>query len=182
MPVKKQWIQTATVGVDEETGALIVKVAGGSMFVGLVNWRGDWNAQTAYEEGDAVASDGSSYLAVEPSTNDLPPSANWVLLAQKGAKGDQGETGDQGSQGERGPEGPGLGEVDHTVTSDEATAGTISITLPEHTVRPLVFYRTAAGAKVEDFSTVGTSTSVTLTAGATAFVAGDVVTVLVTGA
>jgi hypothetical protein len=182
MPVKKQWIQTATVAVDEESGALVVKVAGGSMFVGLVNWRGPWAADATYAEGDAVSSAGCSYLAVEPSTNDEPPSANWVLLAQKGAQGDQGDTGDQGLQGERGPEGPGLDEVDHTVTSDEATAGTIAITLPEHTVRPLVFYRTAAGAKVEDFSTVGTSTSVTLTAGATAFVAGDVVTVLVKGA
>lgn len=51
---------------------------------GLV-WRGDWDASIAYSIDDAVASGGSSWVAIAPSTGELPDSsAAWELLAAGG--------------------------------------------------------------------------------------------------
>jgi hypothetical protein len=70
---------------------------------GLV-WRGTWSAAESYVESDAVAWNGSSYVALAPSTAIEPPSATeWQLLASAGA---EGPTGPQGIQGEQGPTGP----------------------------------------------------------------------------
>jgi hypothetical protein len=53
-----------------------------------LTWRGDWKSATAYVPGDAVSSNGSSFLAVAASTNQQPVNgALWNLLAQKGADG-----------------------------------------------------------------------------------------------
>ena len=52
-----------------------------------LTWRGDWDSATAYHTGDVVASDGSSYVAVSPSTDGVPPGPNWELLAAKGDPG-----------------------------------------------------------------------------------------------
>ncbi len=69
--------------------------------VGMV-WRGLWNATTAYLANDAVEYAGSAYVALMPSTNSAPPSANWDLLAAVGAKGDPGAKGDTGIKGDPG--------------------------------------------------------------------------------
>src|SRR5690554_1924370 len=53
-----------------------------------INWRGTWNAETAYQPRDAVFSGGSSYYALNANTNSQPPNANWALLAQKGLDGE----------------------------------------------------------------------------------------------
>ena len=63
---------------------------------GLVSWKGAWVDTTAYQAGDAVEHNGSSYIAVDTSTGSEPPSAHWNLVAAKGAQGDAGAKGDPG--------------------------------------------------------------------------------------
>lgn len=46
-----------------------------------LNWRGSWALTTSYAVGDAVAYNGSSYVAVTASTRSRPPSAAWATLA-----------------------------------------------------------------------------------------------------
>src|SRR5947209_7455376 len=46
---------------------------------GLV-WRGTWGAGTTYKADDAVSSGGSAYKALSETSNDPPPSENWLLL------------------------------------------------------------------------------------------------------
>ena len=55
---------------------------------------------------DAVAWNGSSYVALAPSTAIEPPATEWQLLASVGAEGPTGPTGAQGIQGVEGPIGP----------------------------------------------------------------------------
>ncbi|HEY3831229.1 MAG TPA: hypothetical protein VGO03_02965 [Acidimicrobiia bacterium] len=51
-----------------------------------VNWRGTWASGTAYAVNDAVAYQGSSYLATAASSAVVPTNtAKWAVLAQKGA-------------------------------------------------------------------------------------------------
>jgi hypothetical protein len=55
---------------------------------------------------DVVASGGSTYVALQASTNVQPPaSATWDLLAQRGDTGLTGATGAAGSTGATGPQG-----------------------------------------------------------------------------
>ena len=50
-----------------------------------INWRGTWSSGTAYAVNDAVAYQGSSYIATAASTAVAPTNtANWAVLAQKG--------------------------------------------------------------------------------------------------
>ncbi|MBN9333851.1 hypothetical protein [Devosia sp.] len=55
--------------------------------------RGAYNGATAYEKGDVVRDAGSSWIAVQSTTGNAPPTlpatsnAYWALLAQKGADG-----------------------------------------------------------------------------------------------
>lgn len=58
---------------------------------GLV-WQGDWRASSTYAPGDCVAFEGSSYVAIEASTNVPPPAARWDLLAKKGDDGRDGRS------------------------------------------------------------------------------------------
>lgn len=53
-------------------------------------WKGTWDSGTTYSAYDAVESAGSAYIAIAENTNDIPPSANWELLASKGDQGDKG--------------------------------------------------------------------------------------------
>ena len=56
-----------------------------------LNWRGTWSSTVAYRTGDAVLRNGSSYIAIAPSTNNAPPNTTyWNVLAQKGATGPAG--------------------------------------------------------------------------------------------
>lgn len=68
---------------------------------GLV-WKGAWSGAVSYEVHDAVAYQGTSWIAVSPSTAIAPPSAEWAILA---SHGDQGPTGPQGGTGPQGPAG-----------------------------------------------------------------------------
>jgi len=75
-----------------------------------VNWMNAFDPAVTYDKGDAVASNGSSYLAknrvaaggTDPSLDPV----NWQLLAAKGDKGEQGSQGLQGAAGLAGPVGP----------------------------------------------------------------------------
>jgi hypothetical protein len=106
-----------------------------------------WNSSTAYAVNDAVSFNGSSYIALLPSTNlepDLNP-ASWSLLAQQGATGPTGATGPQGPAGPtgatgaigpqgpagatgaigpQGPAGTSVPPVAATVATPESTAST----------------------------------------------------------
>jgi len=70
----------------------------------------------------------------------------------------------------------------HTVTAGEASAQVVVLTFGLTAIACSVSYRTAAGVAVEDWVATATATQVSLAAGATAFVAGDVVTVTAEGA
>jgi hypothetical protein len=51
-----------------------------------INWRGTWASGTAYAVNDAVAYQGSSYIATAASSAVAPTNtAKWAVLAQKGA-------------------------------------------------------------------------------------------------
>lgn len=55
-----------------------------------LQWRNTWSSEITYEVDDAVEHGGSSYVAVAQNISSEPPSADWELLAQKGAQGDPG--------------------------------------------------------------------------------------------
>lgn len=94
---------------------------------GDIVWLGAWDTNTLYLEDDAVEHNGSSYIATATNTGSAPPSANWELLAAKGAtgatgatgsQGVQGETGAQGEQGSQGPQGdPGPNSISGSTTT-----------------------------------------------------------------
>jgi hypothetical protein len=72
---------------------------------------GAWDSSTAYVEGDVVQFGGSSWYAIDSSTNQQPPAtpntanAYWGYLALVGAQGPQGPPGEKGDTGETGPQG-----------------------------------------------------------------------------
>jgi hypothetical protein len=55
-----------------------------------VNWKGTWSPTTTYNINDAVASRGTSYIAIAPNLNSQPPAAAWNVLASKGGPGPRG--------------------------------------------------------------------------------------------
>ena len=53
-----------------------------------VEWRGAWDVATEYQKGDAVSHLGSSYIALKPSTGELPTNTEfWDTLSAKGIDG-----------------------------------------------------------------------------------------------
>jgi chitodextrinase len=87
----------------------VVGVAGpqGSQGDPGLTWRGTWDSTVAYTASDAVAYDGSSWVATQSTTNSAPDSGSgdWEMLAQKGDTGPQGATGATGATGPVGPVG-----------------------------------------------------------------------------
>ena len=71
-----------------------------------LTWRGEWASGSSYSARDAVAYQGSSYIAIFANQGSTPPNSNWMLLAAKGDKGDTGATGATGATGPTGPQGP----------------------------------------------------------------------------
>ena len=95
-------------GPQGPTGAIGATGATGPTGPAGLNWRQSWSSATAYAVNDALSFNGSSYIAIQPSTNlepDLNP-ASWSLLAQQGATGATGPTGPTGVQGPIGVTGP----------------------------------------------------------------------------
>ena len=66
-----------------------------------ITWRGPWAAATGYHVHDAVAFQGSSYLAVKASLGKTPGGnpSDWAVLAQAGKVGSPGAAGPQGPAG-----------------------------------------------------------------------------------
>jgi Collagen triple helix repeat (20 copies) len=71
-----------------------------------LTWRGEWASGSSYAVRDAVAYQGSSYIAIFANQGSTPPNSNWMLLAAKGDKGDTGAAGATGATGPTGPQGP----------------------------------------------------------------------------
>ena len=91
------------------------------------NWVGGWSAITRYQVDDAVDHLGSSYVAVtSPVLGLAPPSAEWQLVASKGATGEQGPQGLKGDKGDQGL--TGLGSVVLLETGAGLVGGPISTT------------------------------------------------------
>jgi len=60
-----------------------------------ISWRGAWDPDTSYAVNDAVAYDGSSYVAIAPNTR-RPPTrspSTWDTLAAQGTPGQAGTNG-----------------------------------------------------------------------------------------
>ncbi len=56
-----------------------------------LNWKGAYNAGTAYAIDDVVSYNGSSYIAKTATTGNLPTvTANWDLMSQAGTNGTNG--------------------------------------------------------------------------------------------
>jgi hypothetical protein len=74
----------------------IVKLLGNPVvieFSGGINPQGDYNGATSYVLGDSVSYNGSSYVAIQATTGNLPTNTTyWQLLAQKGDVGPQGSS------------------------------------------------------------------------------------------
>jgi hypothetical protein len=62
-------------------------------------WRGPWNRNTAYQTGDAVELDGSSWIAKGDPGPARPPRSPWDLIAKKGEPGLPGRPGGGGGGG-----------------------------------------------------------------------------------
>jgi hypothetical protein len=72
-------------------------------FTGGVNPKGEYDSGTSYALGDGVSYNGSSYVARQATTGNLPTDTTyWQVLA---SKGDTGETGETGATGATGPTG-----------------------------------------------------------------------------
>lgn len=67
-------------------------------------WKGTWSSSTTYVTDDAVELNGTSYIALQGSTNNNPESSptKWAVLAAKGAAGSAGPTGSPGPTGPTG--------------------------------------------------------------------------------
>lgn len=67
------------------------------LFSGGINPRGAYDNLTTYSTGDLVTYLGSSYVAIQETTGNLPTDQTyWQISAEKG---DVGETGEQGDSG-----------------------------------------------------------------------------------
>lgn len=73
----------------------------GAGLANVPHWKGTWNGATAYNKDDCVFYGGSSWIAVQQSTNAQPDQtpASWAILAQLGSQGPAGAQGPQGPAG-----------------------------------------------------------------------------------
>jgi hypothetical protein len=96
-------------------------------------WRGIWDVNATYVEGDVVQADGATYMTMETSTGSEPPAAPWNLMASAGVDGRDGVDGADGADGRDGIDGrdgvDGTNGVDGRDGRD-ASVGLTSIPLP----------------------------------------------------
>jgi len=89
---------------------VVINLAGG------FNFLGEYSGATSYTTGDSVSYLGSSYVAIQDTTGNLPTNAiYWQIVAEKGDQGPQGETGPQGIQG---PQGEAGGIFEHVLPDE----------------------------------------------------------------
>lgn len=109
----------ASGGVVSIAFADLADLLGGGPGGAVWTHRGAYDAGTAYVADDVVEHAGSSYVATAPSTGSVPPSADWELVASKGAPGTPGDPGTPGSPGPKGDKGDPGDPAD--VTTHEQT-------------------------------------------------------------
>ncbi len=86
-------------------------IAGEDVVYVLARWRGSWLTSVTYNRGDAVETNGSSYVAISAHVSDAMTrpgtGANWLsywnLVANGGVDGVDGVDGDPGAKGPPGP-------------------------------------------------------------------------------
>jgi hypothetical protein len=89
---------------------VVINLAGGG-----ITPLGAYNPATAYVLGDSVSYNGTSYIAIQPTTGNLPTNTTyWQILAEKGDIGAIGATGPTGPAGSNAPS-------DHTLLSNIGT-------------------------------------------------------------
>lgn len=87
-----------------------------------VNWKGNWDVATAYVARDGVYYNGSSFVAAQDNTGQVPPdpltggNENWTVVARKGLDG----TG-SGDMLKADYDSDGDGKVNAAVIADQAT-------------------------------------------------------------
>ena len=127
LPVVAGAVETDRITVeDPSTGTVKFKVTSdgnvtaaqyngdGAKLTNVAHFKGAWSSATVYAKDDCVSYGGSTYIALQPSTNAQPDvsATSWSVMAQKGADGAPGAagatgaTGPQGPQGIQGPQGP----------------------------------------------------------------------------
>lgn len=67
----------------------------------MLTFKGEYDSTKSYTRLDSITYKGSSYVCLA-DTSDTPPTANWQLLADKGADGQPGKDGQPGSSGHDG--------------------------------------------------------------------------------
>lgn len=101
-------------GVQGPIGPTGLKGDTGATGASGITWKGVWSSATAYAKNDAVRHQGSSFYALQASTNQSPTvdsnnapvaSAYWDVLSIQGAKGDPGPQGATGAAGVAGAQG-----------------------------------------------------------------------------
>lgn len=96
---------TGPSGPQGPSGATGATGAAGTSFT----WEGEWSSGTTYQANDVVSRSGSTYIAVQGTTNNDPATDNtntyWAEVAVQGVQGPTGASGSQGLQGPSGPEG-----------------------------------------------------------------------------
>ncbi|MBJ6801025.1 carbohydrate-binding protein [Geomonas propionica] len=127
LPVVAGAVETDRITVeDPSTGTVKFKVTSdgnvtaaqyngdGAKLANVAHFKGAWSSATVYAKDDCVSYGGSTYIALQASTNAQPDvsATSWSVMAQKGAAGADGAagatgaTGPQGPQGIQGPQGP----------------------------------------------------------------------------
>ena len=128
--------------------AVVVNLSGG------FNFLGEYSGATTYNTGDMVGYLGSSYVAIQDTTGNLPTDTTyWQIVAEKGI---QGETGEQGPAGQGVPEGGETGQVLAKTSNDDfdtewidqSSGGTIPLVTVLNSAKyyPERFYRTGLGS------------------------------------
>ncbi|GFO64823.1 hypothetical protein M1B72_05060 [Geomonas paludis] len=79
----------------------------GALLTNVAHFKGAWNSALSYAKDDCVSYGGSTYIALQASTNAQPDvsATSWTVMAQKGAAGADGATGAPGATGPQGPQG-----------------------------------------------------------------------------
>lgn len=92
--------------------ATIVKLLGNPVnlnFTGGITPKGAYAAGTTYATGESVSYNGSSYVAIQETTGNLPTNNTyWQVLAVKGDAGATGSPGADGADGTNGVNGVGV--------------------------------------------------------------------------
>lgn len=87
----------------------LVKLLNGAVVINLdsgINYKGTFDSYTDYILGDLVEYLGSSYVAIQNTSGNLPMDIDfWQIVATKGDRGDTGTQGLRGIQGEKGDKG-----------------------------------------------------------------------------